>query len=196
MNYSSGNYTHSTTITVANSTIGLNQTASVGNSYTFTTYCRPSSQPITISRVNTSYTYYMGNGSATTSSSTNSFTYNWSTMYVRERYSITYNGNGNTGGTVPGVTYKAHGLNVTLSNNTFQKTGYTASGWNTNTAGTGTNYANGATYSGNTNLTLYAKWVANTYVVNFDTANEILYPYSKSQAGTQGTYTTDRNDLY
>ena len=132
----------------------------------------------------------MGNGSATTSSSTNSFTYNWSTMYVRERYSITYNGNGNTGGTVPGVTYKAHGLNVTLSNNTFQKTGYTASGWNTNTAGTGTNYANGATYSGNTNLTLYAKWVANTYVVNFDTANEILYPYSKSQAGTQGTYTT------
>ena len=195
--YASGNYTHSTTITATNSTIGLSQTISSGNTCTLTTYCRPNSQTITIARVNGSYTYYMGNGSATTSSATNSFTYSWSTtadatinVYVRERYTITYNGNGNTGGVVPGVTYKAHGLNATLASNSLTKTGYTANGWNTNSSGTGTHYDNGASYSGNGNVTLYAQWTANTYVVNFDTANEILYPYGKNQSSTQGTYTT------
>ena len=179
--YASGNYTHSTTITATNSTIGLSQTISSGNTsgntYTLTTYCRPNSQTITIARVNGSYTYYMGNGSATTSSSTNSFTYPWSTtadatinVYVREQYKITYNGNGNTGGSVSGSnpTLKAHGLNATLSTNNFTKTGYTANGWNKNTAGTGTHYNNGESYSGNANVTLYAQWTANTYYVKFN----------------------------
>ena len=195
--YASGNYTHSTTITATNSTIGLSQTISSGNTCTLTTYCRPNSQTITIARVNGSYTYYMGNGSATTSSATNSFTYSWSTtadatinVYVRERYTITYNGNGNTGGTVPSAVYKAHGTNITLASNSLTKTGYTANGWNPNASGTGTHYDNGASYSGNGNVTLYAQWTANTYVVNFDTANEITYPYGKNQSSTQGTYTT------
>ena len=175
--YASGNYTsgHSTTITATNSTIGLSQTISTGNSSTFSTYCRPNSQTITIARVNGSYTYYMGNGSATTSSSTNSFTYSWSTtadatinVYVRERYRITYNGNGNTGGSVPSAVYKAHGLNVTLASNNLTRTGYTANGWNANSAGTGTHYNNGASYSGNGNATLYAQWTANTYYVKFN----------------------------
>ena len=76
------------------------------------------------------------------------------------------------------------------------KTGYTFSGYYTGTSGGGTQIINSSgsivgskTYVAE-NDTLYAQWTANTYVVNFDTANEILYPYAKSQAGTQGTYTT------
>ena len=173
--YASGNYTHSTTITATNSTIELSQTISSGNTYTLTTYCRPSSQNIIIETTNGSYIYYIGNGSATTSSATNSFTYSWSTtadatinVYVREQYKITYNGNGNTGGSVsgPNPTPKAHGLSATLSTNNFTKTGYTPNGWNPNAAGTGTHYNNGASYSSNTNVTLYAQWTANTYSVD------------------------------
>ena len=177
--YASGDYTHSTTITAKNTTIGLNQTISSGNSYTLTTYCRQSSQTITISRVNTAYTYYIGNGSVSTSSSTNSFTYIWSTIanetinvYVRERYTITYNANGGSGIMPSGVTapmddvvYKAHGLNIIIGDNTLSKTGYTANGWNTSSAGTGTHYNNGVSYTNNANATLYAQFDINTYTL-------------------------------
>ena len=175
--YAYGGYTHSTNITATNSSLGLSQTLSSNGSYALTTYCRPSSQTITISRVNTSYTYYMGNGSASTGSITNSYQYLWSTtanatvnVYVREQYKITYNGNGNTGGSgpAPNPVSKAHGLNITLPTNSYTKTGYTANGWNTNAAGTGTHYNNGASYSGNGNATLYAQWTANTYYVKFN----------------------------
>ena len=175
--YAYGGYTHSTNITATNSSLGLSQTLSSNGSYALTTYCRPSSQTITISRVNTSYTYYMGNGSASTGSITNSYQYLWSTtanatvnVYVREQYKITYNGNGNTGGSgpAPNPVSKAHGLNITLPTNSYTKTGYTANGWNTNAAGTGTHYNNGASYSGNGNVTLYAQWTANTYYVKFN----------------------------
>ena len=171
--YTSSSATHATSIKASCSALGLNSTnIASGSSYNFTTYCRSSSQTITVSSVNGSYTYYMGNGSATTSSSTNSFSYSWTTsvnatinVYVRERYSITYNGNGNTGGTVPGVTYKAHGLNATLATNDLTRTGYTANGWNTNSSGTGTHYNNATSYSGNGNVTLFAQWAINTYTL-------------------------------
>ena len=171
--YASSSVTHATSIKASCSAIGLNSSDVIsGSSYAVTTYCRSSSQTITVSRVNGSYTYYMGNGSATTSSTTNSFLYLWSTkenvtvnIYVREQYKITYNGNGNTGGTVPGATYKAHGLNATLATNNLTKTGYTANGWNTNSSGTGTHYNNATSYSGNGNVTLFAQWAINTYTL-------------------------------
>ena len=105
----------------------------------------------------------------------NSLEYSWIpdsddviNIYVYQRYAITYNGNGNIGGSVPGITSKAHGINATLATNSLTKTGYTANGWNTDSAGTGTHYNNGASYSSNTNVTLYAQWTANTYYVKFN----------------------------
>ena len=47
-----------------------------------------------------------------------------------------------------------------LTLNTFTRTGYTFSGWNTLANGSGTDYADGATYSFSADITLYAQWTA------------------------------------
>ncbi|WP_411679434.1 leucine-rich repeat protein [Clostridium thailandense] len=79
-------------------------------------------------------------------------------------YIVTYDGNGNTSGTVPidSNTYsQTLGLTVTVLDNTgsLAKIGYTFVGWNTQADGTGTDYAAGANFTmGTANVTLYAKW--------------------------------------
>ena len=47
-----------------------------------------------------------------------------------------------------------------LTTNTFTRTGYSFSGWNTDSSGTGTAYANNAVYSFAADITLYAQWTA------------------------------------
>ena len=80
------------------------------------------------------------------------------TIAITRLYTITYNGNGHTGGTVPAAIDKKHGTSITLSSSTPTRTGYTFAGWNTKQDGTGTTYAKGATYSTNADVTLYAQW--------------------------------------
>jgi uncharacterized repeat protein (TIGR02543 family) len=96
------------------------------------------------------------------------------TLYAKwtaDTYAVTYYGNGNTGGSVPDSQTKTYGVNLTLRTNvnSLTKTGYTFAGWNTNSSGTGTDYASGATYSGNATLDLYAKWTETVtlYTVTF-----------------------------
>jgi hypothetical protein len=64
-------------------------------------------------------------------------------------YTVTYNGNGNTSGTAPADQTKTHDVALTLQTNTgsLAKTGYTFSGWNTAADGSGTSYAEGASYT-------------------------------------------------
>jgi uncharacterized repeat protein (TIGR02543 family) len=83
---------------------------------------------------------------------------------------ITYNGNIETGGTVPPRTYKEPGVPATVSANTgaLVKTGYTYDGWNTNASGTGTDYAEGSSYTDEADITLYAKWIPGEYEVTYD----------------------------
>jgi uncharacterized repeat protein (TIGR02543 family) len=86
------------------------------------------------------------------------------TIYARWTgiaYTITYYSNGATSGTVPAPgSFTAGGSATTIASNsgTLERTGYTFSNWDTSTAGTGTTYTAGASYSANTNLNLYAKW--------------------------------------
>jgi len=79
-------------------------------------------------------------------------------------YTVTYNGNGHTGGSVPiDSTNYQQGQTVTVPGNTgnLVKTGYSFAGWNTQANGSGTTYAQGQTFSmGAANVTLYAKWQA------------------------------------
>ena len=83
---------------------------------------------------------------------------------------ITYNGNSNTGGSVPAVTTGVNGASVTLASNsgTLTRTGYTFGGWNILADGTGTSYAAGASYTLSGDVTLYAQWTANTLTVTYD----------------------------
>lgn len=45
-------------------------------------------------------------------------------IVIRQIFEISYNGNGNTGGSSPGVTIKPYGLSVNLASNTYTKTHY------------------------------------------------------------------------
>jgi len=79
-------------------------------------------------------------------------------------YTVIYDGNGATGGSVPiDSNSYVEGATVTILGNTgnLVKTGYTFAGWNTTSDGTGTSYAAGATFTmGSSNITLYAMWNA------------------------------------
>jgi len=78
-------------------------------------------------------------------------------------YTVTYHGNGSTGGSVPSdTTNYTDGQTVTVAGNTgsLVKTGFTFSGWNTKADGSGTPYTQGQTFTmGSASITLYAVWV-------------------------------------
>lgn len=87
--------------------------------------------------------------------------YTFTVMASTLTYTITYNGNNNISGTAPSPQTKQHGVPLVLAGNTgnLQKTDFIFAGWNTAANGSGVDYAGGTTYSGNADLTLYAKWV-------------------------------------
>ena len=75
-------------------------------------------------------------------------------------YTISYNANGGSG--APGSQTKTHGTDLKLSSTKPTRSGYTFVNWNTKSDGSGTNYASGATYNTNANITLYAIWKTNS----------------------------------
>ena len=85
-------------------------------------------------------------------------------IYTPSTYTIRFNANGGTGTMSDlGMTY---GTAKNLTANAFTRTGYTFAGWNTESDGSGTSYADKQSVnnlSGNDGavVTLYAKWTAN-----------------------------------
>ena len=83
-------------------------------------------------------------------------------QWATNTYTVTYDGNGSTGGSVPtGPSSYEYGTLITVLGNTgsLVKTGYTFAGWNTQADGSGTDQAEGSTFTmGAANVTLYAKW--------------------------------------
>jgi hypothetical protein len=78
-------------------------------------------------------------------------------------YTISYATNGATSGTVPASQTKTQDVTLVLATNVgnLARTGYTFTGWNTDSNGTGTAYAEGANYTANTDAVMYAYWVTN-----------------------------------
>ena len=98
-------------------------------------------------------------------------------------YSVTYDGNGSTGGSAPtdgSSPYSAGSLVTTLGNTgTLVKSGNTFLGWNTAADGSGTTYTTSPpnnTFTINANTTLYALWGYN-----------VTYNGNASQGGTSGS---------
>ena len=78
-------------------------------------------------------------------------------VWKPDTYAVTYNGNGGSG-TIADDT-KTYAVNMTLSDGTgFTRTNHSLVKWNTAADGSGTDYALGATYTGNAALDLYAQW--------------------------------------
>ena len=77
---------------------------------------------------------------------------------------VVFDANGGTGTMSPQVANAPTALTL----NAFARSGYTFSGWNTAANGSGTSYADGATYPFAADATLYAQWTANSYTVTFN----------------------------
>jgi uncharacterized repeat protein (TIGR02543 family) len=116
-----------------------------------------------------------GTGSASSCSGTGDCTFSITAdsgvtaTFTLNDYTVTYNGNTNTGGSVPtdGNTYHITDTVTVLGNTgSLVKTGYTFAGWNTAANGSGTSYSGGDTFAmGSANVTLYAQWTMNTYTL-------------------------------
>ncbi len=133
------------------------------------------------------------NGSGTSYSPSDTFAMGSSniTLYAKwslnPTYTVTYLGNGNTGGNPPtdSENYET-GVNVTVLGNTgsLAKTGSTFVGWCVNAGGSGDSYTAGQTFAmESSNVTLYAKWSVNpTYTVTY-----------LGNGNTSGSVPTDTN---
>ena len=100
-------------------------------------------------------------------------------------YTVTYNGNGNNGGSTAQSTH-TYDVAKNLTSNGFTKTGYSFAGWATSASGA-VAYTNGQSVSNLTstnggNVDLFAKWTIDSHTVT--------YNYSQN-GGTSATKTSD-----
>jgi len=104
-------------------------------------------------------------------------------------YTVTYDGNGATGGTLPtdSSSYQAGSIVTVRNSGTIVRSHYSFAAWNTLADGSGTSYTPAATFAmGSTNVTLYAKWTAEpTYTVTYD-----------GNGSTGGTVPTDSSSYW
>lgn len=101
-------------------------------------------------------------------------------VYLGRKYTVTYKANGGSGNDQP-QTINYGTAWTTKPSNTFTRTGYSFTGWNTRANGSGTAYAASASQSSTTssNITLYAQWTANTYTATFNANGGTVSPSSK-----------------
>ena len=121
------------------------------------------------------------------------------TFTIIKLCNITYQGNGETSGTVPSAQNdNPSGTAVTLRNGgDLAKTGYTLTGWNTASDGSGTHYdlSDSFTPSTETSLTLYAEWTPITLsatispsTINANTATAIQFTITTNVPLSSGYY--------
>jgi uncharacterized repeat protein (TIGR02543 family) len=79
---------------------------------------------------------------------------------------VTFNSNGGSGA----MADQSASAATSLSANAFTRSGYTFAGWNTAADGSGTAYADGASFPFSANATLYAQWTATLATTGFDAA--------------------------
>lgn len=95
-------------------------------------------------------------------------------------YTVHFDGNGADSGTMSDMSC-TYDTEYTLTPNAFKRTGYTFTGWNTATNGTGTAYKDKQSFKNLGDTTLYAQWKVNSYKVVLHSGNGIK---SVSGAGT------------
>ena len=102
------------------------------------------------------------------------------TLYVRWTAAVTYSINGGTGNAPSAQTFNA-GNSVTLAGASgFSRSGFSFTGWDTETDGSGTNYAAGSSFTPAGNITLYAKWEITVYTVTWNAGGGAPVPAQTS----------------
>jgi uncharacterized repeat protein (TIGR02543 family) len=110
------------------------------------------------------------------------------------QYTITYSGNGHSGGIEPSSQTKTYGTDLLLPGaGTLVRVGYTFGGWNTESDGSGITYTAGLVLSGDLSNTaggtvpLYALWTAITYSIVYIGNGHSGGAVPSSQTKTYGT---------
>jgi uncharacterized repeat protein (TIGR02543 family) len=104
-------------------------------------------------------------------------------------FTISYSGNGSTGGSVPSAQVVGSGGSTNISAaGTMVRSGYLFSSWNTRSDGNGTIYSPNAAYSGPGNLNLYATWalIPSPAVTTWPTASAISYGQTLASSTLSG----------
>lgn len=95
----------------------------------------------------------------------------------RKAYTVTYDNNGGSGTMTDSNSPYFMNSTVTTKTNSFTRDGYSFNGWNTASDGSGTGYAEGATFTISANTTLFAQWLATssdpTITINTPTGGTI-----------------------
>ena len=87
---------------------------------------------------------------------------------AKSTYTITYDGNGNSGGSVPSPTTGAGSVTLAVNSGSLVKGGNHIGGWNTKSDGTGITFVLASSFNLIANVTLYALWIPNTYTITYD----------------------------
>lgn len=134
-------------------------------------------------------------GSSKTATDTTSYSFSsWKSGNSGTTYSggASYNENGNNTMTAQWSSSTSKGSITLPAASTVTRTYYTFNKWNTNSAGTGTNYNAGASYTPSSNTTLYATWTPNAPInlsltYSSSTSNSITLSYSDEGVVTSRT---------
>ena len=151
----------------------------------------------------TGYTFGGWTTSGTCSLSGTTFTYGAGNCTITAKwtpntYTVAYNGNGSTGGSMANSTH-TYDTAKKLTTNAYTKTGYSFSGWATSANGN-VAYTNGQSVTNlatSGTVTLYAKWTINSYTLTFNANNGTVSPTSiKQNYGTSLTLPTPTRSGY
>lgn len=104
-------------------------------------------------------------------------------------YTVKYNANGGSG--APSSQTKWKDQTLTLSTTKPTRAGYTFQGWGVSSGDTSVDYAAGASYTANSDITLYAIWKAVTYTVKYNSNGGYTVP--SNQTKTHGVTLTLSN---
>ncbi|MFD1902631.1 InlB B-repeat-containing protein [Enterococcus termitis] len=91
----------------------------------------------------------------------------WYARWTRNNYTQSFNGNGNTGGTVPGTRTVEYDATSTVPAGPT-RTGYTFAGWYDTNAATGGTQLTTSYRQPAGDVTWYARWTPNKYVLTLD----------------------------
>ena len=182
------------------STVGTGTTATVAEGSTYYIKATPSTgyklTALTVTPSGGSAVSVIGSNSGATSAVTvsrvmGSADENVAATFAKQTYTVSYNKGSYGSGTNTSDT-KTYGTALTLKGAIFTRTGYTQTGWNTNSSGSGgTHYNLSGSYTNNSAVTLYPEWTANTYTITYkDQGGTAFSGTHASGAPTSHTYGT------
>ena len=115
-------------------------------------------------------------------------------QWTSTSHTVTFDSNGGSGSMSPQTACAP----TALTSNTFTRTCYSFAGWNTLANGTGTPYADSATYDFSADVTLYAQWAIDTYTITVtQSAHGTISPDPATVAcGASKTFTIEPDAYY